>query len=316
MTWFTGVYPSEHRMTNKFAVYNARGAEARQPEGAVARPRDARRASCRQNGYATGGFTGNAGVSGGFGYEQGFDVYYHEPGTFGGFDRSIPEALEWLRANRDRKFFLFLHGYDVHGQNTPGRRARLPLRREGLRPAGTPAPSRSRRCCARRGWRRGQAHPARRGRALLAGRLRREDPPRRRAVPALPATSSTSSGLTDKTLFVLTSDHGTEFYEHRRFDHGFTLYDEQIHVPLFVKLPGPDAGGKVVADRVSSIDVMPTILDLLDVRGPRGVQKQLRGASLVPAMKGEPVAARRVLRDRLPRSTPTSAPSSRRTAGS
>lgn len=94
-------------------------------------------------------------------------------------------------------------------------------------------------------------------------------------------------GLMDRTLFVLTSDHGTEFYEHRRFDHGFTLYQEQIHVPLFVRLPGQSAGA-VVPGRVSSIDLMPTLLDLLDVRVPEPAAARLRGTSLVPTMRGEP----------------------------
>ena len=35
-------------------------------------------------------------------------------------------------------------------------------------------------------------------------------------------------GVLDKTLFIITSDHGTEFHEHGRFDHGFSLYDEQL----------------------------------------------------------------------------------------
>src|SRR6185295_11674757 len=80
-------------------------------------------------------------------------------------------------------------------------------------------------------------------------------------------------GIAEKTLFVLTSDHGTEFYEHRRFDHGFTLYDEQLHVPLVIRLPG-QTSGKIIADRMSSIDVMPTILDLLHVEVPQKAQKQ------------------------------------------
>lgn len=105
-------------MTNKFAVY-------RPPVQKLANLKELSPGLVtlaeimKRNGYVTGGFTGNAGVSGGFGYEQGFDVYHCVPGTFGGLDRSIPRALAWLRANRDRKFFLFLHGYDVHGQNTP-----------------------------------------------------------------------------------------------------------------------------------------------------------------------------------------------------
>jgi len=94
-------------------------------------------------------------------------------------------------------------------------------------------------------------------------------------------------GVTDKTIFVLTSDHGTEFYEHRRFDHGFTLYNELIHVPLVIRLPGQPAG-RAIDGRAGSIDLMPTILDLLDVEVSEKANKQLRGKSLTPAMHGEP----------------------------
>ena len=96
-------------------------------------------------------------------------------------------------------------------------------------------------------------------------------------------------GLMEKTIFVLTSDHGTEFHEHRRFDHGFSLYDELIHVPLIIKLPGQKSG-KVVSDQVSSIDVMPTVLDLLGVKMPGKAEAQMRGASLVAGLQGRPVA--------------------------
>jgi arylsulfatase A-like enzyme len=96
-------------------------------------------------------------------------------------------------------------------------------------------------------------------------------------------------GLMDKTIFVLTSDHGTEFHEHKRFDHGFSLYDELIHVPLIISLPKQKTGS-VIKDQVSSIDVMPTILELLDVKMPEKAAKQLRGTSLVSGLKGKPVA--------------------------
>ncbi|MEO2020219.1 MAG: sulfatase-like hydrolase/transferase, partial [Pirellulaceae bacterium] len=67
MTWFTGVYPSEHRMTNKYAVYNDQEkklANLKELSPGLMTLADI----MKQNGYATGGFTGNAGVSGGFGY--------------------------------------------------------------------------------------------------------------------------------------------------------------------------------------------------------------------------------------------------------
>jgi arylsulfatase A-like enzyme len=60
-------------------------------------------------------------------------------------------------------------------------------------------------------------------------------------------------------------------------------------VPLVIKLPGQNVG-KVITDQVSSIDVMPTILDLLDLKMPDRAKNQLRGASLVPAFKGAAVA--------------------------
>jgi arylsulfatase A-like enzyme len=73
MTWFTGVYPSEHKLTNKFAVYSPE--EQRLARLQELAPRLITLAAVlKQNGYATAGFTGNAGVSGSFGYDQGFDI--------------------------------------------------------------------------------------------------------------------------------------------------------------------------------------------------------------------------------------------------
>jgi arylsulfatase A-like enzyme len=66
-------------------------------------------------------------------------------------------------------------------------------------------------------------------------------------------------GLYDKTLIVLTADHGEEFQEHGSWWHGTTLYDEQTHVPLLMKPAGGGVRGRVVEDLVSSIDILPTI---------------------------------------------------------
>lgn len=291
MTWFTGVYPSEHRMTNKFAVYNAR--EKKTANLKELAPHLVTLADVlRRNGYATGGFTGNAGVSGGFGYDQGFDVYFFEPGHFGGFDRSVPEALKWLRANKDRKFFLFLHGYDVHGQNTPTggfdyrfvekgydrRYTGSEQEQELLREEGLEKGKLNLRDADIRFWR-----------AVYDEKIARADERFKQFLADFDAL-----GVTGKTLFVLTSDHGTEFCEHGRFDHGFTLYDEMVRVPLVVKLPDRAAAGTAIDARVSSVDVMPTILDLLDVSMPPAFAAQVRGRSLVPAVRGEALSPRDV----------------------
>jgi arylsulfatase A-like enzyme/uncharacterized membrane protein YbhN (UPF0104 family) len=79
-------------------------------------------------------------------------------------------------------------------------------------------------------------------------------------------------GLYDDLTIVVTSDHGEEFNEHGGFWHGTTLYDEQVRVPLLVKLPQSRRGGTVVRHWVQSIDLMPTILSLSGVPVPNGVQ--------------------------------------------
>ncbi len=67
-------------------------------------------------------------------------------------------------------------------------------------------------------------------------------------------------GLGGETLVILTSDHGEEFYDHRGWGHGQSLYEELIRVPLIVWSPGRLAGGRVVEDVVRHVDLMPTIL--------------------------------------------------------
>ena len=78
--------------------------------------------------------------------------------------------------------------------------------------------------------------------------------------------------LYDELTIIVTSDHGEEFNEHGGFWHGTTLYDEQVRVPLLVKLPQSRRGGTVVRHWVQSIDLMPTVLTLLDTPVPDGVQ--------------------------------------------
>jgi arylsulfatase A-like enzyme len=119
MTWFTGVYPSEHRLTNKFSGFNPPNNNVLSNLKKLSPELVTLAEVLKQNGYATGGFTGNAGVNGIFGYSQGFDEYFFEKGKFGSMGVSIPKGLEWLRINKDKKFFMFLHGYDMHGQNIP-----------------------------------------------------------------------------------------------------------------------------------------------------------------------------------------------------
>jgi arylsulfatase A-like enzyme len=67
-------------------------------------------------------------------------------------------------------------------------------------------------------------------------------------------------------VIVFTADHGEEFHDHGGLEHGYTLYDEQLHVPLIVRLPGGAGGGHRHTGLVRTIDVAPTLLALATLR--------------------------------------------------
>jgi arylsulfatase A-like enzyme len=87
-------------------------------------------------------------------------------------------------------------------------------------------------------------------------------------------------GLYDNSVLVLTSDHGEGFNEHGYFFHGQTLYNEIIHVPLLIRVPGWHS--RKVEGPVSLLDVAPTLLGLFGVTIP----SEFQGESLVEAMLG------------------------------
>ena len=85
------------------------------------------------------------------------------------------------------------------------------------------------------------------------------------------------AGLTSRTLIVVTGDHGESLGEHGEMTHGIFLYDSTTHVPLIMAGPGVPAS-KVISEQVRSIDIMPTVLDFLNL--PVGAEAQ--GVSLWP----------------------------------
>ena len=93
-------------------------------------------------------------------------------------------------------------------------------------------------------------------------------------------------GLDERTLVVLTSDHGTEFHEHGRFWHGQSVYGELTNIPLIIRWPTRLATARVIEDLVQSIDIMPTMLDLSGLSLPAGLQGQSLRPFLNPAVNG------------------------------
>ncbi|MDG2150301.1 MAG: sulfatase [Planctomycetota bacterium] len=103
------------------------------------------------------------------------------------------------------------------------------------------------------------------------------------------------SGQLDNLIVVIVADHGEEFLEHGDFEHD-QLFSEHLHVPCIIRLPGGALGGTEVTGMASLIDIMPTLLELLDIEGP----PTMAGTSLVSAMMtghtdGKPVVSERVM---------------------
>jgi choline-sulfatase len=88
-------------------------------------------------------------------------------------------------------------------------------------------------------------------------------------------------GLYDRSLIILTSDHGEGLGDHGEQQHSILLYRELLRVPLIVKLPGHFSAKSVVQENVQSIDIAPTILSVVGATVPGA----MHGTSLIDSRR-------------------------------
>lgn len=247
-----------------------------------------------ERGWATAAFLSREGLAVDHVLARGFDVADFEGGDATGMtgkraraeraqrrgEQVADAAIGWLEARPAGPFFLWLHLFDPHAFYDPpppfrdrfGRDA-VEVRVEGVRAW----------------WGRvddvGALH------ALYDEEILTADHHLDRVVAVL-----RSQGVFDDTLFVLTSDHGESLAERGFLDHGEWLYQEQVHVPLFMRQPGRIPSGLRVAGAVRLIDLAPTILELLDVEGADvdALVAAMDGESLAGVFRGDALAPRRV----------------------
>ncbi|MCZ6569373.1 MAG: sulfatase-like hydrolase/transferase [Deltaproteobacteria bacterium] len=86
------------------------------------------------------------------------------------------------------------------------------------------------------------------------------------------------AGWAESTLVILVSDHGEELGEHGAFGHKSTLYRESLMVPLVIRYPRVIEADQTVEVPASLLDIFPTVLDLVGLEPPAGLQ----GTSLLP----------------------------------
>lgn len=276
MSIMTGVYPSAHKVVNKYVVFNAQeqtlsNLEALSPEIMTLAE------VMKEAGYATGGFTGDAGVSGQFGYKQGFDVYTDEK-AFGGLNNSAGHALSWLDGlSKGTKFFMFYHGYDLHGQFDISKDKQLFVPKNYAGPyTGSALEEATLREDQLAGPLSFTASDIEFWSGLYDSKIHAADAEFGDFLKELE-----KRGLLEKTIIIVLSDHGEEYFEHEGIDHGQSLYDELVRVPLIVHVPD-SAGGQKISAQVSTMDVAPTLFQILNLTPDSKFTAQQQGRSLVP----------------------------------
>ncbi len=237
----------------------------------------------REKGYLTTAWVQNSHLRESMGFAQGFVDFFEQQGSIARIHRrSFPF---FGGPGRRHPFFAYLHYIDLHDPYRP----KAPYDRMWASGRDVYAGIDLAEWGAfldqvRKGERKVSPQDLAELRALYDGQIRAIDDEIGRLFARLKAT-----GLYDRSLIVLTADHGDGFGEHGFIGHSTAPYEELVRVPLLVKLPAGRAAGKVVEEQVRLIDLAPTILDALGYK----VRPTMDGCSLLPLVTGDAAATAR-----------------------
>jgi arylsulfatase A-like enzyme len=272
---FTGLYPASHRagvVTGREALWGkdeiAQGKGQKLSE-TLRTDIPTLAKSLADAGWKTAAFYNNPFLDPSRRIDRGFQQYTsYQYNAASGVDL----AERWIAARSQSRWFVFLHLMDPHGPYAP--------------PAPYDEKFAGRSVDSIPGWppdlaalRAGPVSDETKKQIsdLYDGEIAFADAQIGRLLDALD-----KSGEAARTLIVFHSDHGEEFWEHGGFEHGHSLHSELLHVPLAIVFPPRMSGGTRVAPRVRTVDVFPTVLELMGLAPPR----DLDGESLLPLLDG------------------------------
>jgi len=195
----------------------------------------------------------------------------------------IDRVADWLATTPPAPFFLYLHPMNVHGPYRVPAEHRGDLLARPPRPGFTYYDDTMKGIMLRRELQRRRDVSS----AYLESLVEQYDTAIRYSTDRLAELLELldRAGLYDDSLIIVTSDHGEELFEHGGFSHGYSLYDEVLHVPLYVKLPR-QREPRTVTRPVMLQDLYPTILDVLGIEAEHRVD----GKSLLRDLDGPPRA--------------------------
>ena len=196
----------------------------------------------KARGFKTAAFVASFAVDSRFGLDQGFDIYDDSFGEESPAERRAEETyavfLDWFDKLKDEQFFCWVHFFDPH----------LPY---------NPPPS---------------------YRGQFADRPYDGEVAYMDFIIGEVMAKIKARNLLGRTLVVVAGDHGEAFGEKGEEGHGIFLYDMTLKVPLIFSSEGHLPAQQIIPARVRLIDIMPTILDMLNLAKPESAQ----GISLVP----------------------------------
>ncbi|HEC32724.1 MAG TPA: DUF4976 domain-containing protein [Candidatus Kaiserbacteria bacterium] len=248
----------------------------------------------KSSGFKTAAFTGGGDYNRVYGLSKGFDMYV-DSDYFATIKDRIPLAENWLKDNSKGKFFLYLQGFNTHCPYNP------PKPYSELFTDGIEYPNQdiNRNFCLRGFKNVSKSEDTYRTYYFQQRNIKPVDL-NQKDIEYLKSQYDGEIAMTDNsvntfldylkendllknTVVVIYAEHGEMFNKHGRFGRAGanrgTLYDDVVHVPLIIKTPKSEVG-KRVKGLVQLVDMLPTILNMLDVRFPK--VNNFQGKSLLP----------------------------------
>ncbi len=231
----------------------------------------------KTSGYKTAAFSGGPFVAKKFGFDQGFDFFTSNEAKLQDAPFVFSEAENFLEENKNKKFFLFLHTFEVHDPYSPPENISKQL--DPYYKGSIDSISIDYIASLAQGKISPSTSELQRMVSLYDAEIRHLDIYLGRLFNKIDELR-----LKNRTVIVITSDHGEEFGERGLWGvHAYSLYNELIRAPLIIFSPNIKAGRNKTL--TSSIDIAPSILDLAGISIP----EEFEGESFLTKENNSPI---------------------------
>jgi arylsulfatase A-like enzyme len=264
---FTSLSPMEHGVTNhEGGMWSGNAPDLE--KGVLRLEAFTLAERLKARGYATAAFVANPWMSWQYGFDQGFDVYSSIASVVAPpAERVTLEAMRWLKSPGARApYFMYMHLLDVHGpynapdstyekvRGSPSVQTDEVLSTEEWN-AILPSEMQAVWAHDSSGVRRPETQRVDTWKGRYAAEVRDLDD---RLGPFLRELEQ--GGFLDHTYLILIADHGEALHDHGNWDHGYTLFEDQVHVPMIIRPPGGLKASRDVPNVVGLVDILPTLV--------------------------------------------------------